>query len=89
MNNKEKKIFFYVFAFNLLIFIFVIALIISAISMVSGYFSEYYPVYSEQSSRLSEILMCIIVLLSLAKIKPLYVNTKKTTLNYLEKMKDR
>lgn len=88
MNTNEKKIFFSVFIFNLLILFAVITLFILGTFALSDYAAEHFPEYSQQLDIGSNIIVCIWIILTLLKIKPLYVDTKKTTLNYLDKVKD-
>jgi hypothetical protein len=88
MNTNEKKIFFSVFIFNLLILFAIITLVILGTFALSDYIAESFPEYSQQVDMGSNIIVCIWILLTLLKIKPLYVDTKKTTLNYLENIKD-
>lgn len=84
MNTNEKKIFFSVFIFNLLMLFAVITLVILGTFALSDYVTEHFPKYSQQLDIVSNIIVCIWILLTLFKIKPLYVNTKKTTLKYVK-----
>lgn len=88
MNRNEKKIFYSVFTFNLLCFIAIMAIFIVISSASLSYLAESFPEYNSQISWMSSCIVFIIVTLALTKIKSLYMNTKKTTLNYFEKMKD-
>lgn len=88
MNTNEKKIFFSVFIFNLLILFAVITLVILGTFALSDYVIEHYPEYSQQLDMASNIIVCIWIILTLLKIKPLYVDTKKTTLKYVDSFKD-
>lgn len=88
MNTNEKKIFFSVFIFNLLILFTIITLVILVTFALTDYLSEIFPQYSQQLDMGSNIIVCIWIILTVLKIKPLYVNTKKTTLKYTNNFKD-
>lgn len=88
MNTNEKKILFSVFIFNLLMLFTIITLLILGTFALLDYLAEIFPQYSQQLDMASNIIVCIWIILTVLKIKPLYVNTKKTTLDYLEKVKD-
>lgn len=88
MNTNEKKIFFSVFTFNLLIFIAVMAIVVSIIFTMFGYLAEAFPIHNDNILLMSKLIIGIVLLLSLAKIKPLYVDTKKTTLRYINSVKE-
>lgn len=88
MNTNEKKILFPVFIFNLLMLFTIITLLILGTFALLDYLAEIFPQYSQQLDMGSNIIVCIWIILTVLKIKPLYVNTKKTTLDYLEKVKD-
>ena len=88
MNTNEKKILFSVFIFNLLMLFTIITLLILGTFALLDYLAEIFPQYSQQLDMGSNIIVCIWIILTVLKIKPLYVNTKKTTLDYLEKVKD-
>lgn len=88
MNIHEKKIFFSVFVFNLLAFMAIIAILTTLIYMGFNYAAESFPNQSEQLVLIGKALSVLLVIIALTKIKSLYVDTKKTTLNYLDKVKD-
>lgn len=87
MNIHEKKIFFSAFVFNLLGFMAIIAILATLIYMGFDYAAELFPNQNEQFSLAGKILSGLLVVIALTKIKSLYVDTKRTTLKYLETVK--
>jgi len=88
MNIHEKKIFFSAFVFNLLAFIAIIAILATLIYMAFNYAAESFPNQSEQLILTGKVLSGLLVIIALTKIKSLYVDTKKTTLKYINSIKE-
>lgn len=88
MNTNEKKIFFSLFIFNLLGFIAIISILTTIIYTGFIYLSEIFTTQSDSTLLMGKIVCVIIVFLALTKIKSIYVQAKKSTLNYINSIKE-
>lgn len=88
MNTNEKKIFFSLFTFNLLGFIAIIAILTTLIYTGFSYLANTFPDHSDNTLLIGKIVCGILIFLSLTKIKSIYLQAKKSTLNYVNSIKE-